>query len=157
MIRFLLSSDISSVIAIAQMTMPYSWPEPAFHDCLNYYGWVSTGEKSENILGFMIVLMQFDECELLNIAVRPEFQRQGLGSQLLEHAIQFVCTCKFKRIMLEVRKSNQRVISLNRKYEFTQIGIRHECYPTEKKHEDALIFGLGRNKDIASQSKWCSR
>ena len=46
-----------------------------------------------------------------------------------------------KHIFLEVRTSNLAAISMYKKFDFNEIGIRPNYYLTKNGHEDAIIMG----------------
>lgn len=75
-----------------------------------------------------------NEFEILNLAVAPEFRRQGLGSALLE-AARIARGAWF----LEVRASNQAAQQFYRRAGFTVIGNRKKYYPDPL--EDAIVLG----------------
>jgi len=65
-----------------------------------------------------------DEAELLNLAVYPEFRRQGVASRLLEA----LGEAARGEIFLEVAESNIAAIALYRRYGWEQTGIRKGYY-----------------------------
>lgn len=141
MIRALEEKDIAIVVAIAKASMPHPWEEKIFRDCLkeNYRNWVI--ENKSEIIGFIVILVE-EDAQLMNIAIHPAYQHQGFASQLLRHAIQYLQSHSIKRLLLEVRKSNQSAIHFYQKWGGKQIGIRKDYYPKEKTREDACIFEI---------------
>lgn len=139
--RLFTQQDISAVVQIAQTAMPYAWDESIFLDCLrpNYHLWVL--ERDDKIVGFVVILLQADECQLMNIAVDVKFQHRGFATQLLQHALTFA-SHQAKRCLLEVRKSNHAAIAFYKKMGGEQIAVRKNYYPTTTGREDALIFSL---------------
>lgn len=61
---------------------------------------------------------------LLSIGILPEYQGQGLGSILLDHAFQWAQANKLLRIELSVFESNERALALYHKYGFVTEGVR---------------------------------
>lgn len=143
-IRPLQLHDLSIVAAIAKKSMDYPWGENVFRDCLkaDYHIWVLELEKSATLIGFLIVLDQMNECQLLNIAVLPEYQRQGYGKQLLSYAIAHAESKNFQRIILEVRASNKAAILVYHATGFIDVGIRKNYYPAQHGREDAILMIL---------------
>lgn len=139
--RLLTQQDIPAVVQIAQAVMPYAWDEKTFLDCLrpDYHAWVL--EKDGKIIGFIVILLQTDECQLMNIAVDINFQHRGFATQLLQHALQFA-SHHAKHCLLEVRKSNHAAIAFYKKMGAKQIAVRKDYYPAKVGREDALIFSL---------------
>lgn len=140
-IRSLVKADLDRVATIANQFQNNSWSKDTFADCLkaNYLGWVVTDEQ-EVIQGFLVILCNAQECQILNIGVAPEQQRCGYGRQLLEHLFNFLKTHPVKQILLEVRESNQAARSLYEKMGFQQVGLRKNYYPAVNGRENALVL-----------------
>lgn len=143
-IRPLTQTDIPGVVAIAKAASDYPWTETLFRSCLkaNYRLWIL---QTEEPIGFIVLLDEVNETQLLNIAVLPEYQRQGYGRYLLSHAIEYAKSQGFSRLMLEVRASNAAAISLYHALGFIDVGIRHRYYPKGHEREDALLMTLEIN------------
>ena len=146
-IRPLQNRDIPAVVSIARSAMSHPWSEAVFRDSLktDYYSWVLTqGDDllGDVIVGFVVVLVQIGECQLLNICVHSKFQHQGFGRTLLNYVIDFAKVERLARITLEVRCSNQFAIALYHALGFKQSGIRKNYYPSDDGREDAIIFKL---------------
>lgn len=86
------------------------------------------------LAAYALVSDMYDVYELLKIAVRKDFRKQGFGGRLLE---EIVNSCQ-KDIFLEVRKSNIGAINLYTSKGFVQVGLRKKYYPDND--EDALLF-----------------
>ena len=84
---------------------------------------------SHNILG---------EVYITNVAVFPEFRRNGVGRGLVEFLVDKTKAENAEFVTLEVRKSNQNAISLYEKCRFEKVGERKGFY--EKPTEDAILM-----------------
>ena len=82
------------------------------------------------------------EATLFNIAVDPDYQRQGLGRALLEHLIDELEKRGVATLWLEVRASNAAAIALYESLGFNEATIRRNYYPTTDGREDAIIMAL---------------
>ena len=141
--RPLEQNDLPAVLELSLLGGYSDWRLETFQSCFkqNYYAWVLS---SENILGaFLVVLLNLDELEILNLAVHPAMQRQGLADQLLGHLIEFSEMKKLTRLHLEVRADNLPAISLYEKHHFFQVGCRKNYYVTQAGSQDALLFSRG--------------
>lgn len=100
------------------------------------------GEKpspsSQYILGFASIWVMADEAHITNIAVRKQYQRQGIGERLLISVIDLATELKADFMTLEVRVSNTAAQSLYQKYGFSQVGVRPGYYTDNR--EDALLM-----------------
>lgn len=144
-LRPLHATDIPQLIAIAAEAVPYPWKEDVFKDCFseNYHGWALEKiflNKNAEILGFVIVLNRQDECDLLNICLRPPYQGLHYGEKLLAKVLEWCQISKIQKIVLEVRRSNQQAIRFYKKMGFTEVAVRQNYYPSTEGREDALVF-----------------
>jgi len=101
------------------------------------------------VYGFAGFWLVIDEAHLLDIGVRPDFHRMGIGESLLISIISLSLRANARLITLEVRVSNNSAQSLYRKYGFTEVGKRYGYYPDN--HEDALIMNTDRLNTPAYQ------
>lgn len=130
-----------AVAAIAKDCLPEHWSLEGIQDVLRYDNniyCVARCKSDGNLAGFAGIMIIADEAELLNIAVAHEYRGRGIGRELLERMIAEAGRHGARRLLLEVRISNERAISLYRNHGFTKLGERRDYYrnPTE----DALIM-----------------
>lgn len=149
-LRPLHKTDIPQLIHIEETSQVAPWSENIFKKCMEagYSGW---GVEIEGgLVGFTLVSLLAGECHILNLCILPRFQHQGLGKQLLEYTLDAVKKLDGMIAYLEVRRSNERAITLYKKMGFTQIGERKDYYPVPTGLEDALVFA----KDLGIESKY---
>ncbi len=97
-------------------------------------------EDDSGLLGFAIYQRVQDEATLLNIAILPARQRQGLGAQLLQSLVERLTRQGVTRLLLEVRRGNAAAIALYRRLGFVDDGVRPDYYPLPGGREDALLM-----------------
>ncbi len=90
----------------------------------------------KEIIGYISFSYIFD-IEIESVLVKSSYQRQGIGTLLLNYIFKFAKENKINNVFLEVRKSNIGAISLYRKLGFSNISIRKKYYENA---EDALIL-----------------
>lgn len=78
------------------------------------------------------------ETDMMNLAVSPDYRRQGIGEQLVIRLIQELRDLGGHSLTLEVRASNTPAQALYEKLGFSQVGRRPRYY--QKPREDALIL-----------------
>lgn len=78
------------------------------------------------------------DCYLDNIAVFPQFRRQGLGAKLLEALEARAVERGGSFLTLEVRPSNREALALYRSRGYSEAGRRKNFY--EDPREDALLL-----------------
>lgn len=88
----------------------------------------------EKVVGYMGLQIFCGEGYVTNVAVLPEYRRQGIARRLIDRQLEN----EMSFISLEVRKSNAPAISLYEKVGFENVGTRPKFYsnPTE----DAVIM-----------------
>ena len=99
-------------------------------------------EKDGEIIAFFLVSTVLDEAHLMNIAVAPSLQGQGLGKQLLDFVFQRCREGGSSNLFLEVRVSNRPAIQLYEQAGFNQIGLRRDYYRGPTGCEDAAIYAI---------------
>ncbi|HVC48690.1 MAG TPA: ribosomal protein S18-alanine N-acetyltransferase [Burkholderiales bacterium] len=135
-------SDIAGVMRIETGAYSYPWTAGNFLDCLKsgYHCKVMTQEGE--LVGYSVVMDVLDESHLLNLAVSPSMQGQGIGRMILDSIIDEARSQGRRRMILEVRASNLKAISLYRKAGFYRIHVRRNYYPTPVGREHAIVMGL---------------
>jgi len=93
---------------------------------------------SDNIVGFFLARSIYEDLEILKLAVFPDCQRQGVGSQLMETAYAEGLRRGCNRCFLEVRKSNQNAIQFYYGHNFRIAGSRVNYYTDPV--EDAWVM-----------------
>ena len=92
------------------------------------------------VLGYAGLLVVLDEGYITNVAVRPEYRRQGIASELLEVFRRFGEGNHMAFLTLEVRASNTAARALYQKHGYAEVGCRKNYYEHPK--EDAIIMTL---------------
>jgi ribosomal-protein-alanine N-acetyltransferase len=135
-------ADLDAVMEIESRAYDFPWTQGIFRDCLRvgYCCWCY--EIDGLIQGYGVMSVAAGESHILNISVRPESQRQGIGSKLMKHFLQLARRHDADTVMLEVRPSNKLAIKLYEKLGFNEIGVRRNYYPAHQGREDALLLAL---------------
>ena len=96
--------------------------------------------KLENeIVGFAGIKIILDEADIMNIAVKENYRRQGIASLLLNHILTICKEKGIRTVNLEVNEENFSAISLYQKFGFKECGRRKQYY--ENKY-DAILMQL---------------
>lgn len=96
--------------------------------------------KLENeIVGFAGAKFIIDEADIMNIAVKFSYRKQGIASLLLKNLIDICKNNNINSINLEVNERNFPAINLYKKYEFLEVGRRKKYY---NKKFDAILMRI---------------
>ena len=90
------------------------------------------------VAGFCAFWLVFDEIHINNLALRPQFRAQGIGTALLHHVLAEARKLGARRATLEVRASNDPARRLYERLGFYVAGTRQNYYTHPL--EDALIL-----------------
>ena len=99
---------------------------------------VAEDSVSGRVLGYSGLMVVADEGYITNVAVFPEYRRQGIAAQILQVFLQFAAANHLAFLTLEVRPSNAAAIALYQGFGFEEVGRRKNYYDLPK--EDALIL-----------------
>lgn len=92
----------------------------------------------ETVVGYVGSQSVMGETDMMNLAVSPDYRRQGIGEQLVEELIRQLQEQQNRCLSLEVRSSNLPARKLYEKMGFFLVGLRKNYYRNPK--EDALIM-----------------
>lgn len=138
-LRLLTEKDIPVLMELERSAHSYPWRQSSFEDCLKGRQRCWLAEHNQSLVGYVVITHGGGDAELLNISVLSKFQRKGIGSCLLQHAIECV-RGHADMLFLEVRVSNRKAIELYSKEGFFEVGHRKNYYPTANGNEDALLM-----------------
>ena len=141
-LRAMTESDLAAVVAIEQSAYEFPWTLQIFRDCLKAQYDCFVLDQDGVVDGYFVLAVAADEAHVLNVAVAPARQGQGIGRRLMKRLLDLARWHRATRVFLEVRPSNPRAIALYERLGFTQIGRRPRYYPAREGREDALVLAL---------------
>ncbi len=92
----------------------------------------------EFLCGYVGSQTVMEETDMMNIAVHPDYRRQGIAEALVQALVMLLKEQGSRCLSLEVRSSNEAAKALYTKQGFVQVGLRPNYYRNPK--EDALIL-----------------
>jgi [ribosomal protein S18]-alanine N-acetyltransferase len=138
-IRGLQLRDLTAIERIERSAYPTPWSRSMFAGELAKPSSICLGAfEDEILLGYLITSRYVDAWHVMNVAVAPDRQRQGIASALLGRLFQLTGDDDRRGYTLEVRVSNTPAIALYEQLGFEQRGIRRGYYTDNR--EDALIM-----------------
>lgn len=131
---------IEAVLHIEESCFAIPWTKAAFEREMtqNQFAIYRIAVLDEKIIGYAGMWHIVTEGHITNVAVLPEYRRQGIGNALIEEMIAIAEQKEMIGITLEVRISNIAAQKLYTKYGFRPEGFRKNYYEDTK--EDAIIM-----------------
>lgn len=147
--------DLLEVVEIEEKTGLSLWGWDAYHKELQSRedvimlvartqpGTIEAGADPGNepaVAGFIVARVVADELHINNVAVRPEFRRQGIAARLTKAVLRQGQGDGVRIAFLEVRAGNVPAQGLYRRCGFQVTGRRRRYY--RQPVEDALLMSL---------------
>ena len=99
-----------------------------------------TAETAEGVVGYVGMMYVLDEGYISNVAVHPDWRRQGVARALIRELEARAGKMLLSFLTLEVRESNAAALALYEKCGYRIVGRRKNYY--EKPTEDAVLMTL---------------
>ncbi|MEW6068461.1 MAG: ribosomal protein S18-alanine N-acetyltransferase [Nitrospirota bacterium] len=134
--------DIPDILEIERRSFTTPWSETSFlNELQKTFSITKVAVLENHIIGYFCANYIFDEGHILNLAVHHDFRRQGIGTALMNNAINELKEKDCRFLYLEVRVSNIAAIKFYERFGFRIIGFRRNYYINPK--EDAALMMLG--------------
>ena len=132
-------SHLPAVAALERLCFTTPWNEAMLEEELynDTASFIVAQRDDGEVLGYAGLHVILDEGYIDNVAVRPEYRRQGVADRLLDVFCRFG-QARLAFLTLEVRPSNTAAVALYEKHGFTEAGRRKNYY--ENPTEDALLL-----------------
>lgn len=129
-IRWAILSDIPAMLAIEEASFDDQWTADDFKSCFRDRSVsLQVAERGSEILGFFAYLLRRDRLELLNLAVRPDVRRRGIGRMLLAKIKYKLSQFQRERLALTVGEWNLSAQVFFRTLGFRAVGLRRDYHP----------------------------
>lgn len=132
-------NDVTEVAELEKKCFDVPWSEKSFRDEMANKLAVYFVAKSDGVIvGYAGFWNVSGEGGITNVAVLPEYRRQGIAGRMIEEMTKAAKDLNLELLTLEVRKSNIGAQGLYKKYGFDIIGERKRYYSDNG--EDAWIM-----------------
>ncbi|MFZ6641592.1 ribosomal protein S18-alanine N-acetyltransferase [Undibacterium sp. TC4M20W] len=135
-------ADVDSILSIEERVYAHPWTRGNFTDSFSS-GYEAFGFRNAelDLFAYFVVMPILDELHLLNFAVDLSYQGQGHAKLLMDKLFTYAREQAHASILLEVRRSNARAISVYEGAGFAAIGVRKGYYPAhDNQREDAIVM-----------------
>lgn len=132
-------AHVPQVAALEQVCFHDPWSENSIRAELDneLSFWLVALDK-DTVAGYVGSQTVLEESDMMNVAVAPDYRRQGVGELLIRNLMSCLRESGSHCLSLEVRESNFSAINLYKKLSFVQVGKRPGYYRNPK--EAALIL-----------------
>ena len=133
------STHIPQIANLEKLCFSDPWSESVVSEELdNQLSLWLVAVDGDCVVGYVGSQSVLGESDMMNIAVAPNYRRQGVAAALIEELVRQLKAGGNHSLTLEVRLSNYGAIKLYEKLGFVQVGRRPYYYRNPK--EDALIL-----------------
>lgn len=140
-------NDLQQVLDIENQCFENPWSNTYFTISLKRprsYERFYVARRENTVVGYIVFNILHEEAHILNIAVPPACQRQGIGKYLLASALEMIEADNGREVFLEVAVSNLPAQYLYRQFGFRICGLRKNYYG---RYKDAYVFRKGVEDD----------
>jgi ribosomal-protein-alanine N-acetyltransferase len=133
--------DLAEIEEIERSSYPTPWSRSMFASELSKPSSLCLGAtdvETGRLVGYLVISRYVDAWHVMNVAVRPDFRRQGIASMLMNRLFDLTSGRSRRGYTLEVRVSNTGAIKLYEQLGFKPRGVRRGYYTDNR--EDALIM-----------------
>jgi [ribosomal protein S18]-alanine N-acetyltransferase len=135
------AEDLGGLLAVEQASFLNPWTRDMYLAELQNpevsHLFVAKNDEGR-VVGFCGFWRVLDELHINNLAVLPEYRRQGIASMILGRVFEVGRRVGAGRATLEVRRSNEIARRLYERFGFTVAGVRRGYY--QHPDEDALVL-----------------
>ena len=133
------SSHVAQIAQLEKICFSDPWSEKSVASELdNKLAFWLVAAEGDTVAGYIGSQTVIDETDMMNVAVHPDFRRQGIAEALVNTLVENLKKMRSRCLTLEVRASNAPAIALYEKLGFAEIGRRRNYYRNPR--EDALIL-----------------
>jgi ribosomal-protein-alanine N-acetyltransferase len=140
-----LPMDINYLTKVYELELEsydFPWSKEILRDCILYKYDSFVVFINDNLVGYIISKITYPETHILNLTVKKNFRKKGIGKALIELIISDARLRNSENIILEVRANNTDAQSLYKKLDFEVIGTRKDYYESKNDREDAYVLNL---------------
>ena len=133
------ADHITQIAQIEKICFSAPWSENLISSELgNRLSFWLVAMDGDTVAGYVGSQSVLDEADMMNVAVHPDYRRQGIGEKLVLALCDALREKGIRGVMLEVRQSNAPAITLYEKLGFVHVGMRPNYYRLPR--ENALIM-----------------
>ena len=134
---------VGEIARLESITFSSPWSEKSLTECVEGENTLFLVCEAEgNVLGYVGCYTVSTDAAITNVAVFPEYRRQGIGEALICELIKRARERGCEILSLEVRVSNDPAIKLYEKLGFSIAGKRKNFYTEPREDAYVMIYDL---------------
>ncbi|PKL92818.1 MAG: ribosomal-protein-alanine N-acetyltransferase [Candidatus Goldiibacteriota bacterium HGW-Goldbacteria-1] len=137
-------NDLAEILEIEKVCHARPWDEKAFNveiskffSALSFF-FAARDKASDRLLGYIIADKIADYAHISNVAVAPEFRKNGIATGLLKQVERQVFAAGLSSLTLEVRENNEAALEMYKKFGYEIKGRRPKFY--EDKYDGLIMW-----------------
>lgn len=139
-LKNLSENDVDGIIELYGNSFSDGWNKSQFLSSFAGGNFLCIGAfVNQSLAGVVTLTLGLDDADVESVFTAVEFRRSGVASALIEKTVELVKERGLKKVLLEVRKTNESAKGLYFKHGFKEISQRKKYYPDG---EDALVLLL---------------
>ena len=141
------AGHLDGIMDIERASFPDPWSRGGVEVYLtDPHGAILAAVEGDEVLGFAIYHVSFEESELFSIAVAEKYRSRGVGRALLERVLVEAARAGAEKMFLEVRRSNASARALYKSAGFAVCGERRGYYESPRENAILMDIELGDRK-----------
>jgi len=137
-------NDLAEILEIEKVCHARPWDEKAFNvEISKFFSGLSfffaaRDKTSDRLLGYVIADKIADYAHISNVAVAPEYRKNGIATGLLKQVERQVFAAGLSSLTLEVRDNNEAALEMYKKFGYEIKGRRPKFY--EDKYDGLIMW-----------------
>lgn len=141
-IRWGIRPDMPQIMRI-ERTTKYPWSEAEFLAALRQRNSVIfVADTADGVVGYMVYELHEKHLRILNLAVHPEFQSRGIGTELVEKLKRKLSSLRREHLAVSVRESNLAAQKFFQAMGFKACRVRRGFYGNTGEDAIQMTFNL---------------
>jgi [ribosomal protein S18]-alanine N-acetyltransferase len=140
-LRAATESDAELLADIHRQCFPNYWDIDAFNNFFAVENTFALLAENRAPAGMTVYRVQYEQADIITLAVCPNARRQGIARLLLKEALSHMAGLGVKQLFLDVEAGNLPALSLYEGHGFTHIKRRRNYYrQKDGTFTDALVM-----------------
>ncbi len=129
-IRPMIESDVPRILEIENLCFiaPFKEKDILYELNENKYCLSYTALIDGVVVGFALVYALFDQASIVQIATHPDYQKQGVGSKIIDKIYDDCYAKRINIITLEVRENNDTAHKFYLKHGYKDVLLKERYY-----------------------------